>query len=111
MVDAVPYPQRRFMDSLTIDVIIRYFDLTVGICLIVGLFTRWVALAGAGFLFSVCISQWPLAPDAIPATYQFIEMLGMLVLAAVGAGQFAGADYILGKLWKSCCPPKEGASA
>jgi hypothetical protein len=47
----------------------------------------------------------------VPATYQFIEMLGMLVLAAVGAGQFAGVDFILGKLWKTCCPPKEGASA
>ncbi|MFV1965430.1 MAG: DoxX family protein [Pirellulaceae bacterium] len=108
---SVPYPGRRLGDSLTIDVIIRYFDLTIGICLICGLFTRWVALAGAGFLFSICLSQWPLAPDAIPATYQFIEMLGMLVLAAVGAGQFAGADYLLGKLRKSCCPPQEGASS
>ena len=88
-----------------------YFDLAVGICLICGLFARWAALAGAGFLFSICLSQWPWAPDAIPATYQFIEMLGMLVIAAVGVGQFAGADFFIAKLWKSCCPPKEGASS
>ena len=36
---------------------------------------------------------------ALPVHYQAIEMLGLLVLAAVGAGQFAGLDYVLHNGW------------
>jgi uncharacterized membrane protein YphA (DoxX/SURF4 family) len=106
----LPKVGRRFMDSITIDVIIRYFDVAVGVCLICGLFTRLASLAGAGFLFSICLSQWPWAPGAMPVWYQLIEMLGMLVLAAIGAGSYAGFDYFLGPLWRKCCPPKQGSS-
>ena len=69
------------------------------VCLILGLFTRVVAVAAAAFLGSVIATQWPGAYDAAPVYYQSIEMLALLVLAAFGAGRYAGLDYFI-----SCCP-------
>ena len=46
---AIGKPARRFLDTETINVIIPYFDTIVGVLLILGLFTRLAALAGAGF--------------------------------------------------------------
>lgn len=89
-------PGRQLLDSNTIDPIIPYFDAVVGALLILGLFTRLASLAGAAFLFSICLTQWPGAPGALPIYYQAIEMVAMLVLAAVGAGQFAGLDFVIG---------------
>jgi uncharacterized membrane protein YphA (DoxX/SURF4 family) len=97
---------RRPFDSVFVDRWIPYFDLTVGICLILGLFTRVASIAGAMFLASVCISQWPWAEGAIPIYYQAIEMLAMLLLAAIGAGQFAGIDFLISSVRYWCCPPK-----
>jgi uncharacterized membrane protein YphA (DoxX/SURF4 family) len=99
-------PGRHLLDSVFIDQIIPYFDLLVGACLILGLFTRVSALAGAGFLASIVATQWPGAAGALPTYYQVIEMLGMLVLAAFGAGRFAGLDFFLDLLCRRCCPPK-----
>ncbi len=100
-------PGRRPLDSLTMDAIIPYFDLTIGGCLILGLLTPVAALVAAAFLASVCLSQWPLSPGAIPIYYQAVEMLALLVLAATGAGRFLGVDYFLGGLKAWCCPPKK----
>ncbi len=79
----------------------------VGVLLIIGLFTRVAALAGAGFLFSIILTQWPGAPGALPVYYQTIEMLGMLVLAAMAAGQFAGLDYVLYSYWSRFTQSKQ----
>ena len=103
---ALGKPGRKLMDTIFIDQIIPTFDLLVGILLIVGLFTRITSLAGAGFLAMIVATQWPGAPGAIPAHYQIIEMFGCLVLAAVGAGQFAGLDFLVKCLLRRCCPPK-----
>jgi len=103
---ALGKPGRKLMDTVFIDQIIPTFDLIVGILLIFGLFTRITSLAGAGFLAMIVATQWPGAPGAIPAHYQIIEMFGCLVLAAVGAGQFAGLDYLVKCLLRRCCPPK-----
>ena len=73
---------------------------------ILGLFTRLTSLAGAGFLAMIIATQWPGAAGAIPAHYQIVEMTGMLVLAAVGAGRFAGLDFLLHALRVRCFPPK-----
>jgi uncharacterized membrane protein YphA (DoxX/SURF4 family) len=88
-----------FLNTNLIDKIIPWFDALVGALLIFGLCTRLAALAGAGFLFSIILTQWPGAPGALPTYYQTIEMLGMLVLAATAAGQFAGLDYVLYSYW------------
>ena len=55
--------------------------------------------AGAAFLFSVMLTQWPLAPGAQPIYYQSVEFLALLVLATTGAGKFAGLDFFLSR----CC--------
>jgi uncharacterized membrane protein YphA (DoxX/SURF4 family) len=84
----------RGFDVDLIDRVIPYFDLAVGACLILGLFTRLASTAGALFLATVVISQWPGAIGAAPVYYQAIEMCALLVLAAVGAGRYAGLDAI-----------------
>jgi uncharacterized membrane protein YphA (DoxX/SURF4 family) len=94
---------RRPFDSEFVDAVIPYFDIVVGACLILGLFTRPAAIAGGLFLLSVCLSQWPLSPGAAPIYYQAVEMLALFALAAVGAGKYAGLDYVLSGLWRSCC--------
>ena len=103
---ALGKPGRKMMDTLFIDQIIPTFDLLVGILLFIGLFTRITSLAAAGFLAMIVATQWPGAPGAIPAHYQTIEMVGCLVLAAVGAGQFAGLDFLVKCLLRRCCPCK-----
>ncbi len=100
-------PQPGLLNTNLIDWFVPYFDVAVGALLIVGLFTRLAALAGAGFLFSIVLTQWPGAPGAQPTHYQVIEMLGMLVLAATAAGQFAGLDYILYSYWSRFTQPKQ----
>jgi len=103
---ALGKPGRKLMDTIFIDQIIPTFDLIVGVLLILGLFTRITSLAAAGFLAMIVATQWPGSPGAIPAHYQIIEMFGCLVLAAVGAGRFAGLDFLVACLLRKCCPPK-----
>jgi uncharacterized membrane protein YphA (DoxX/SURF4 family) len=103
---AISKPGRSLVDSETMDQIVPWFDVAVGTCLVLGLFTRPAAFLAALFLASVCASQWPLAPGAMPIYNQAIEMLALLALAAIGAGRFLGIDYILGAIRSVCCPPK-----
>lgn len=98
---------RRALDSMAVDRIIPYFDLAIGVLLVLGLFTRVASAAGAAFLASVVLSQWPLSPDATPIYYQSVELCGLLVLAGTAAGRFAGLDYFLHLARMKCCPPKQ----
>jgi uncharacterized membrane protein YphA (DoxX/SURF4 family) len=107
----LPKVGRKFMDTEMIDIIIKYFDVVVGVLLICGLFTRVAALAGSGFLVAICASQFPFYFGAAPIWYQLIEAVAMLVLAATGAGQYAGFDYLYGPLRQWCCPTKQGTNA
>lgn len=65
----------------------------VGICLLLGLFTRLAAVAGAVFLLSVIATQPPWLATAEPTYYQTVEVAGLLVLAGTGAGRWLGLDY------------------
>lgn len=94
---------RRRLDSVGIDKFIPWFDCTIGALLILGLLTRISSVVAAGFLASVIVTQWPGAMGAAPIWPQLIEMLGLLTLAAVGAGRIGGLDYLIG----SCCRPKK----
>ena len=105
---AITRPGRRTIDSISIDGAIRYFDVTIGLLLILGLFTRPTAIVGALFLASVMASQWPGSAGAVPVWPQFIEMLGLVLLAAIGAGQVAGLDRYLSPIYRWCCRPKQG---
>jgi uncharacterized membrane protein YphA (DoxX/SURF4 family) len=103
---ALAKPGRRPLDTVFIDQIIPYFDIAVGALLIVGLMTRLSALAGAGFLATIVATQFPGWPGAQPTYYQVIELVGLLVLAAIGAGRFAGLDFLCNYLRVRCCSPK-----
>jgi uncharacterized membrane protein YphA (DoxX/SURF4 family) len=94
------------LSSDNVDVIIPWFDLIVGVCLILGLFTRTSAMLAGLFLASVCASQWPGYPGAAPIYYQSIEMLALFALAAVGAGKVASIDALLCGCCQSCRPRK-----
>jgi uncharacterized membrane protein YphA (DoxX/SURF4 family) len=65
----------------------------VGICLLLGFFTRLAAIVGALFLLMVIASQPPWLSESIPTMPQCIEFAGLLVLAGTGAGRWMGLDY------------------
>ena len=65
------------------------------LCLLFGLFTPVAALAAAGFLGSVFLSQLPPTTGPTSTNYQLVESMACLVLASTGAGRFAGLDYFL----------------
>ena len=90
-----------------VDRFIPYFDLAIGICLILGLFTRTAAVLGGVFLASVCASQWPGYPGSAPIYYQAVEMVALFALAANGAGKWLSVDALLGCCRGWCCPPKK----
>ena len=90
-----PYAQTNSKHAL-VNKIIPWFDITVGVLLILGLFTRWASLAAAIFLASVLLTQPFWVPGTAPTYYQAIEMVACLVLFAVHAGRFGGLDYFLG---------------
>jgi uncharacterized membrane protein YphA (DoxX/SURF4 family) len=108
---AITKPGRTPVDSESMDRVIPWFDVVIGACLILGLFTRLAAVFGAAFLASVCLSQWPGSPGAAPIYYQAVEMLALLVLAAIGAGQFLGIDFLFGGLKTWCCPGRNTGAA
>jgi uncharacterized membrane protein YphA (DoxX/SURF4 family) len=67
--------------------------LGVGICLLLGLFTRTASIAGGIFLLSVIASQPPWISDPELTIHQIVELAGLLVLAGTGAGRWLGLDY------------------
>lgn len=92
---ALNLPATGFIDTSLIDGIVPYFDTTVGLCLLLGLFTPIAALAAAGFLGSVFLSQFPPQTGPNSTYYPLVEGMACLVLAGMGAGRFAGFDFFL----------------
>jgi uncharacterized membrane protein YphA (DoxX/SURF4 family) len=96
-------PRTKPIDTSIINKIVPYFDMAIGVCLLLGLFTPVAALAAAGFLGSVFLSQYPPTTGPTSTMYQLIEGIACLTLAATGAGRFAGLDFlthsIIRKLW------------
>lgn len=78
---------------------VPWFDLTIGCLLMIGLFSRFASLLGAGFLASVIASQPPWVLDAVPTYYQSVEFFGLLVIFATAAGRCAGLDYFIYQIW------------
>jgi uncharacterized membrane protein YphA (DoxX/SURF4 family) len=88
-------PRTNRIDTSIIDGLLPYFDIAVGLCLLLGFLTPVAALAAGVFLFSVFLSQYPPETGTTSSNYQLIESMGCFVVAATGAGRFAGLDYFL----------------
>jgi uncharacterized membrane protein YphA (DoxX/SURF4 family) len=76
-----------------LNIVVTALTITVGICLLLGFFTRLAAMVGVLFLFGVIASQPPWLYDALPTMSQVIEFAGLLVLAGTGAGRWLGPDF------------------
>ena len=78
-----------------INMVIPWFDTVVGVCLIVGLFTRFASLSAGLFLLSVCLTQPFWVPGTNPTYLYWIEMTACFVIFGTLAGRMAGLDYII----------------
>lgn len=76
----------------------------VGVCLILGLFTRLASLAGVGFILLFYLCNPPLVGYfySIPTEGSYlivnknlIELSALVVILVTGSGRFAGLDRIL----------------
>jgi|tagenome__1003787_1003787.scaffolds.fasta_scaffold20982610_3 uncharacterized membrane protein YphA (DoxX/SURF4 family) len=85
-------PSQERLDKLNI--VVATLIISVGVCLLLGFFTRLAATAGALFLLGVICSQPFWISDAVPTINQCIEFAGLLVLAGTGAGRWFGLDYL-----------------
>jgi uncharacterized membrane protein YphA (DoxX/SURF4 family) len=88
-----------------IDFAVTYGLTAIGLCLLLGLFTRPAAVAGGLFMVSVVLTQpaWPTIypPDppvvghALLINKDFVEMIALFTLAAIGAGRWGGLDFFV----------------
>ena len=83
---------------------ISYSVLAIGLCLMLGLFTRLASLGGAAFLLQIYLSMppWPGLPVSPRAEghylfvdKNFVEMLACLALAFLPTGHWVGLDALL----------------
>jgi len=84
---------------------VTYGLTAIGLCLVLGLFTRPAALAGGCFMLSVVLTQpaWPTIypPDppvvghALLVNKDFVEMIALFTLAATAVGRWGGLDYFV----------------
>ena len=87
-----------------VDRFVSWALVTIGAGLILGLLTKFHAMGGVFFLLSVVASQ-PFWLPAAQATFeQWVEIAGLLVVASVPLGGWAGLDYFLMPLLSRYCP-------
>jgi uncharacterized membrane protein YphA (DoxX/SURF4 family) len=89
---SAPEP-RTLLDK--IDLGMAYGITAVGVCLVLGLFTRLACLAGLAFLLSVVLSQPFWIADAQPTYNQTVELLAIAALATVPVGRWGGLDFFV----------------
>lgn len=77
---------------------------TIGACLVVGLFVRFNCIGGVCFLASVIATQPFWVTGAITTYDQWVELSALLALASLPTGGFSGLDFFLGKWFKNYCP-------
>ena len=108
--DIFDRPDLETLALKTINAVLPWFDTIVGTLLILGLFTRPAAFAGAAFLFSIMIMNPPWLSTSELTYYQAIELFALLVLIVVSAGRFAGLDFFVRCLAFKCCGTRRVAS-
>jgi uncharacterized membrane protein YphA (DoxX/SURF4 family) len=77
-----------------LNIVVTAVIIAVGVCLLLGFFTRLAAIVGALFLLGVICSQPFWIAESVPTINQCIEFAGLLVLAGAGAGRWFGLDYL-----------------
>lgn len=75
--------------------------LTIGACLVVGLFVKFNAMGAACFLATVVAAQPFWVAGAQPTYNQWVELAALLAVAALPKGGWSGLDYFL-KRWLPC---------
>jgi uncharacterized membrane protein YphA (DoxX/SURF4 family) len=88
-----------------IDFAVTYGITAIGLCLMLGFFTRLAALGGAAFMCFVVLTQpaWPsiYPPDlpqlghALLINKDFIEMIALLVISTTAVGRWGGLDHFI----------------
>ena len=91
------------------DKFITYTNILIGLCLMVGLLTRFASFSGALFLLSIVLAQpewpgiYPPAPAAagrsLVVTKEVVEMVAMFALAALPVGRWGGLDFFIHNLF------------
>lgn len=89
-----------------VDTMMTYGILGIGVCLLVGLFTRLACVLGAAFLFSVVLTQPFWVSDAQPTFNQWVELFALLTLATTNVGKWGGLDFFISCLFGGCCKGK-----
>ena len=98
----LPEPTTR-VDVITF--MLTYSLTAIGLCLLLGLFTRPAAFGGGCFMLFVVLAQpaWPtIYPHAPPVVghallinRDFVEMLALFTVATTAAGRWCGLDYFV----------------
>ena len=106
--------------SEQINFAVTYGLTAIGLCLMLGFFTRLAALGGAAFMAFVVATQpsWPtIYPPSPPVVghallinKDFVEMVALLTLATTAAGRWGGLDFFIHRWfvapWQK--PPAKG---
>jgi len=89
----------------------------VGVCLMLGLFTRLASLGGISLLclYYFCMPPWPWLPE-VPSEGHYliinknaIEAVALMVIATSGAGKWMGLDaFIIAWRRKKCAKARQG---
>jgi uncharacterized membrane protein YphA (DoxX/SURF4 family) len=104
MDEAQTLPQQKWLQ--TVNWIVTILTISVGVCLLLGFFTRLASLAGALFLVGVIATQPPWVADAAPTIMYGIELAALLVLAGTKAGRWLGLDYFTYALFSRFRDPR-----
>jgi uncharacterized membrane protein YphA (DoxX/SURF4 family) len=80
---------------------VTYVVIGVGVCLLLGFFTRLASLVGIGFLCSVIASQppWVAGSNTDVFLYQLVECAALAVLIVTAAGRWFGLDFFSYAIW------------
>ena len=116
----LPDREEKRQSMARVDRMVTLGTLAIGVCLMVGLFTRVACLAGVVFLMLVILPQpaWeafysppnPAAGNAMIVNKEFIMMLSLLALAATPVGRWGGLDFFIYRLYRACCGGKSNES-
>lgn len=75
--------------------VLPWFDLVIGVLLVIGLWTRLAAVAGMLLLLGVVATQPFWVSAAANTWFQWMELAVLFLLLATAAGRVGGLDYFL----------------